>query len=270
VDSFTHALGVLDPANRALLDLSLRRGMRPEEIGDLLGSDPESVIVAREQALEQLAWELGMDDVSEINHVRARLVELPADAWTPPLVEQPVAEPELPAARRDDPAPSLSRKRRLPLLLALLAAVAVALVIVLAPSGSDNKTASSAPATPAGGNVQPGAKPASTVTGRRVALAGVAGAPGATGTAALADGGKRLRLDVRGLPPATYEVWLYNSVIDARSLVTARGTALTLDLALPRNTRRYRYVDISLEPNDGNPNHSGRSVLRVPLTQLAR
>ena len=40
--------------------------MRPEEIGDLLGTDPESVIVAREAALEQLASELGMDDVSEL------------------------------------------------------------------------------------------------------------------------------------------------------------------------------------------------------------
>src|SRR6476619_7521866 len=82
LDSFTAALGRLDPASRALLDLSLRRGMRPEEIGDLLGTDPESVIVAREGALEQLASELGMEDVSELDDVRARLAELPAASWT--------------------------------------------------------------------------------------------------------------------------------------------------------------------------------------------
>src|SRR5436190_12371490 len=81
-DSFTSALARLDPASRALLDLSLRRGMRAEEIGDLLGSDPRSVEVAREAALEQLARELAMDDVSELEDVRARLAELPPEAWT--------------------------------------------------------------------------------------------------------------------------------------------------------------------------------------------
>src|SRR4051794_16681009 len=81
-DSFTSALSRLDPASRALLDLSLRRGMRPEEIGELLGTDASSVEVAREGALEQLAHELSMDDVSELDDVRARLAELPPEAWT--------------------------------------------------------------------------------------------------------------------------------------------------------------------------------------------
>ena len=44
MDSFTAALARLDPASRALLDLSLRRGMTPDEIGDLLGTDAESVV----------------------------------------------------------------------------------------------------------------------------------------------------------------------------------------------------------------------------------
>src|SRR3954469_23722042 len=78
-DSFTPALARLDPANRALLDLSLRRGMRPEEIGDLLGTDPESVIVAREAALEQLGAELGLDEKPDIDELRARVAALPAE-----------------------------------------------------------------------------------------------------------------------------------------------------------------------------------------------
>src|SRR3954465_9368997 len=82
MDSFPAALGRLDPASRALLDLSLRRGMRPEEIGELLGTDPESVIGAPEGALEQLAPRVGMDDVSDLDAVRAGLAELPAAAWT--------------------------------------------------------------------------------------------------------------------------------------------------------------------------------------------
>src|SRR3954464_12674779 len=73
MDSFTAALGRLDPASRALLDLSLRRGMKPEEIGELLGTEPESVVAAREAALEQLGRELDMEDPSQIDEVRARL-----------------------------------------------------------------------------------------------------------------------------------------------------------------------------------------------------
>jgi hypothetical protein len=37
---------------------------------------------------------------------------------------------------------------------------------------------------------------------------------------------------------------------------------------LPAAAARYRYIDVSLEPADGNPNHSGQSVLRVPLRGL--
>ena len=70
-DSFAPALARLEPANRALLDLSLRRGMRPEEIGDLLGTDPESVIVAREAALEQLGVELGLEEAPDLDDLRA-------------------------------------------------------------------------------------------------------------------------------------------------------------------------------------------------------
>src|SRR4051812_32400256 len=130
VDSFTAALSRLDPASRALLDLSLRRGMRPEEIGELLGTDPESVIVAREGALEQLASELGMDDVSELDDVRARLAELPAAAWTgetaaretagqPETAAAKAAEPESPGRTPPASRPTTARKSRLPLLLAL-------------------------------------------------------------------------------------------------------------------------------------------------------
>src|SRR4051794_2938012 len=137
MDSFTTALGRLDPASRALLDLSLRRGMNPDEIGDLLGTDAESVVDAREAALEQLATELEMEDPSQLDEVRTRLAELPAEAWTgterPTLAvvkDRPRAEP-----------PAERRRSRLPLLLALLAIAAVALVVVLVASGGGRKTA---------------------------------------------------------------------------------------------------------------------------------
>src|SRR3954462_5281705 len=92
MDSFPAALGRLDPASRALLDLSLRRGMRPEEIGDLLVTDPESVIVAREAALEHRPPDLGMDAVSELHDLRAPLAELPAAPWTGQAAPEPPPE----------------------------------------------------------------------------------------------------------------------------------------------------------------------------------
>jgi hypothetical protein len=265
--------------------------MRPEEISELLGTDPESVIVAREQALEQLAAQLGMGDVSEIDHVRTRLAELPAEAWTPPPPE-PAEEDERPplklvapdeAPRRPEPdePPQQPRRRRMPVLLTLLALVVLFLVIVLASNGGgDKKTASSVPASkPAAPPKPKPAKPPkpagpAPATGPQAKLAPVAGSShGATGTAALLGGGRRLRLDVSGLPDphgGAYEVWLYNSVIDAHSLVSEKGTNVKLDLKLPANASRWHFVDISLEPADGNPNHSGDSVLRVALSKLAR
>lgn len=274
MDSFTAALSRLDPASRALLDLSLRRGMRPEEISDLLGTEPESVVVAREGALEQLAGELGMENVSQLDEVRTRLAELPAEAWTgearrPKLA---VVKNERPLREEEPRAPE--RKSRVPWLLALLAIVAVVLVVVLASSGgSDSKKTASTPAPSKPSASKPKPSKPQPKPGPQVALVPVSGAGGAHGSATLTQGGRRLRIDVTGLPDphgGAYQVWLYDSVIDAASLTKVSGTKLTLDLKLPRNASHYRYVDISLEPADGNPNHSGESVLRVPLAKLSR
>ena len=39
---------------------------------------------------------------------------------------------------------------------------------------------------------------------------------------------------------------------------------------LPLDPARYRWIDISREPLDGNRNHSGDSVLRVSVARLMR
>lgn len=47
------------------------------------------------------------------------------------------------------------------------------------------------------------------------------------------------------------------------------GGAATVRVAVPADLRRYRHLDVSVEPRDGDPAHSGRSVLRAearPLT----
>jgi hypothetical protein len=278
MDSFTAALGRLDPASRALLDLSLRRGMTPEEIGGLLGTDPDSVVAAREAALEQVARELDMDDGAQLDEVRARLAELPADAWAGEARPRLSVVPE--EERRPAPPDSERPRSRLPLLLALLAVAAVALVVVLATSGgSDNGTAPKPqanaprpapqkPSKPAQKPSKPKPKPPPPAAHKTHLVA--LGSSGASGTASLTGGGQRLVIKASGLPSATYQVWLYNSVIDAASLTKVSGTTLSLDLKLPANASHYRYVDISREPNDGNPNHSGESVLRAALSKLSR
>jgi hypothetical protein len=290
-DSFTAALARIDPASRALLDLSLRRGMRPEEIGDLLATDPESVIVAREAALEQLAAHLGVERGFALDDLRVRLATLPSESWTPtaddeeerPPPERPaltVVEAPADRAQPREPTPRKERKSRLPLLLALLAVAAVVLVVVLASGGSDDQTDGSKaaatgrpsdaePSKPAGPAAQPKPKPAAT-TGTRTPLAPVTATARAEGTASLLDGGKRLRLDVTGLAAGSYEVWLYDSVIEANLIGKGTGPKLALDLKLPADASSYRYIDISRERADGNPNHSGVSVLRVPLAKLSR
>ena len=47
----------------------------------------------------------------------------------------------------------------------------------------------------------------------------------------------------------------------------ARGS-FALRTRLPRDPARYRYIDISREPLDGNRNHSGASVLRFACRVL--
>ena len=305
MDSFTAALGRLDPANRALLDLSLRRGLRPEEIADMLGTDPESVIVAREQALEQLADEVGMEDAGEIDPLRARLAELPAEAWTPGAAPEPeranrpsgdevqrrveaarvagAKEPaELPKPKKAaaDTEPSETKRRgRLPLLLVLLAIVAIAFVVAMVAGGDDDKPSATATTPTSAETESAETEPQPTAPEpepepeapkpRQVRLAPVAGG-NAAGTASLAEGGKRLILKVTGLRPGTYQVWLYNSVIEARSIGQAKGSKLDLGLRLPPAANDFRSIDVSREPPDGNPNHSGESVLRVSLKKLSR
>jgi hypothetical protein len=252
--------------------------MRPEEIGDLLATDPESVIVARDAALEQLASGLGADEELDFDDLRGRLATLPGDAWTPPVDEKESAPERPPLTIVDVPEPELKpqqparakeQKSRLPLLLALLAVAAVVLVVVLASGGSDESTEPSAPAPQASEPAEP-AKPSPAPAAREVKFSPLGTASGAAGTAALLEGGKRLQIDVTGLRAGSYGVWLYDSVIDANLIGKGKGKELTLDLKLPADASNYRYVDISRERPDGNPNHSGESVLRVPLAKLTR
>jgi anti-sigma-K factor RskA len=82
------------------------------------------------------------------------------------------------------------------------------------------------------------------------------------------DGQLQLELDVADLPEADgfYEVWLIDTNVEGMfSLGTINGEG-TLDVPAGVNPADYPVVDISIEPVDGDPTHSGQSVLRGVLS----
>ena len=75
------ALGELDPESRALLDLTVRRGMEEDEIANILNVDADEVTTRRRRILEQLDSELGLETRAERDELRATLPDLPPQLW---------------------------------------------------------------------------------------------------------------------------------------------------------------------------------------------
>jgi DNA-directed RNA polymerase specialized sigma24 family protein len=75
------ALGRLDPEARALLDLSLRRGLEDEDIASVLRVDEAEVERRRAAALDRVADELGLDGREQRDELFATLPDVPANAW---------------------------------------------------------------------------------------------------------------------------------------------------------------------------------------------
>jgi hypothetical protein len=95
--------------------------------------------------------------------------------------------------------------------------------------------------------------------------------PGKTGsgTADLIQPGNELHVSVTGLDAQTgfYELWLINS--DGQRMVSLGvldpRQAGTFHIPADMTSQGYLIVDVSLEPNDGNPVHSRDSVVRGTL-----
>jgi hypothetical protein len=86
----------------------------------------------------------------------------------------------------------------------------------------------------------------------------------------LADG--QLRIDVRNLPLTSgfHEVWLLDpdtpgKMVAVGNLPGRPEAVLTVPAGTDLN--RYRLVDVSDEPHDGDATHSGKSLLRGTLTR---
>jgi hypothetical protein len=249
------ALERLSPDDRALLELSLRRGVSDEDIAALLHVHREHVEHRREIAIDRIAEDLETADRAEVATLIGQSGRLGGGDGAPVATPRRRAS-ELPPSPE---ATGRARRRRNLVALALLAA-AVAVAATTLTSGGHDSVPAPAPAKPA---TPPPAAPAS---GPPVALTPLA--PGAGGSATLS--GSRLQLEVSGLAAGSYAVWLFDDVSDARQVARFQGPRAKLTARLPQGFRSHRFIDISREPADGNPNHSGASVLRVPLAKLAR
>ena len=173
-----------------------------------------------------------------------RLDALGPDEWRPEPPPALVMPPETLAAPR----------RRALTLRPLPALAAVLLLLALGAGGALLATG--------GGDPDRG-------PGRALALSPLRPGGAAQGQVRLARAGGRATLKVSGLAPSRrgefYELWLLSPPGDLVSLgsfrVSAGGRA-TLQVPLPVDPSRYRFLDVSVEPDDGDPAHSSRSILR--------
>src|SRR6059058_1466846 len=94
LDRLSECVRRLDPATRALLDLSVRRGVRDDQMAPILRTDAFHLAWRRARALEHVAGELGGAPLGE---VRMALEALPRDAWGLPAMGQPALPPPAPA-----------------------------------------------------------------------------------------------------------------------------------------------------------------------------
>ena len=215
--------------------------MRPDAVAYLLGELDAGAAVAFEAVLERdPALRVRLD---RLRPVVARLERLPAEAWDAPPPPPLALAPARPARRR--------------LVLRPLAAAACALALLAAGAGLgtllDRDGGAGAPV-------------------RTIALAPLPGAGDAGGRVELSrSGAAPLTLRVRGLRPVArgrfYELWLLGprgELVSLGSFTVDRAGHATLALPLPVDPRRFRSFDVSVEPADGDPGHSGDSVLRGP------
>ena len=201
---------------------------------------------------------IGEDDLfrAEVERLRplvAELSELPGEAWDPGEIP-PL--PVLPAATAAEPEPAPPERRfaARPWL-----AVAAAVVVLAVGFGIGLLVR--------GGDDGP-------VAGTSIALAPVPGAdPAGAGTATMVDDDTGMRLDVHGLAPSGpgqfYELWLLDGPRRVMSLGSFRvpsSGATEVTVPLPVAASDFRYIDVSLEREDGDPGHSGDSVLRAPTS----
>ncbi len=301
----------LSAQQRAIVDLILKRGHDYDQLADTLGMPEARVRELARDTLTSLApvsaaavddgWRaqiadylLGQQAPPEAATTRGHLRRSEAArAWSRSVLdslEHLYANSDLPTIPAGDngPEPSPARKTaaargelspqaeaivRRRRALGIAAIVAVLLFVLLIwpvglltggddDSGADNQRA--------GGDTE--------VVGQ-VVLRPVSGSGAGADDAGIAIVTRRddeLEMALQARVPRTkrneaYEVWLYNSPEDARTLgaqVTDRQGNFAGRADLPANYRDYRFIDISRETVNRDETHSGASVLRARTSAI--
>jgi anti-sigma-K factor RskA len=183
--------------------------------------------------------------------IERHLERLPREAWDPQPPPAPPWPGEEPRARRP--------RRGLFLRPVTAAAAAMALLALgvaaglIAGGGDEDRVTTGSPVV--------------------VALEPVAGG-GASGEARLQPrAGGTASVELAGLPPTGaddfYELWLLGDddrLVSLGSVTVPRSGRTTVDVQIPVDPADFRFLDVSLEPADGDPSHSSDSVLRGPLS----
>ena len=299
----------LSAEQRAIIELVLQRGKAYEELSDLLAMPESRVRELAREALVSLApisaegvddeWRgqiadyvLGQQSGPESTATRGHLRRSEAArSWARSLLdsletlyadelpsvpeaeraararrprERGKAEPEeeRPSRRElSDEAQEAVRRRRL-LAAGAGAAVLLALILFVWPVGLLT------------GDDDDGGDGGDQAAGAQQQQAGNRG-PGGIAVIAERGGKRQVIVQAAGLPPnkrrEAYEVWLYNSPQDSRSLgaqvTDQRGTYQGAG-PLPGDFGKYQFIDVSREPIDQNRAHAGQSVLRGRIGKL--
>ncbi|HEY6776627.1 MAG TPA: anti-sigma factor [Thermoleophilaceae bacterium] len=295
----------LSAEQRAIVELVLQQGKSYEELAGMLGMPEARVRELARDALVELApvsagrveedWRgqladyvLGQQAGPEATATKGHLRRSePARTWARSLLDsleqlypngsmpaipegerggrgravRAVAAPgdgAPPAGERGPDATAAVRRRRL--LAAAAAAAAVVLVAVLVwpvgvlTGGDDGGDQSQAAGTSGGGQ-----QAVSAQTRGQAIIARQTGRP-------------QIIVTATGLPPSTqrsaYQVWLYNSEQDRKSIgaqVTDAQGNLQAGGPLPGNYQRFRFIDVTEVAVNGNNFRTGKSVLRGAL-----
>jgi hypothetical protein len=241
--------------------------LEPEDLGLLaIGEETDAEQSAHlagcpacRDELEQLR---GAVRIGRVTATEDRLVQPPPRVWSaihdelglqgvPRVLEADRSEPAPPS---DPPPPAaipLRPRRRRALVLGLVAAAVVALVAGLVLP-----------------RVLGPAQPQVIAEARLAPLPGWAGATGSAVLERLPDGGRALRLRVTtpGVGHDYRELWLIDPKTNALvSLGVVAGGTGTFAVPDDLDLGAYDLVDVSREHPDGNPAHSGTSILRGTL-----
>jgi anti-sigma-K factor RskA len=199
------------------------------------------------------------DEVERLRPVVQRLTEMPDEVWEPAPEPPPL---EMPASSERG-VEAVGRRRRgwsMPSALTIRPALAAALSALLLAVGVGAGILLS---SDEGASPDPQAE---------LALSRIDdGPPGAEGRVLVSAGGERATVDVGGLEPTGpdrfYELWLLDAdgrMIALGSFQVGEGGRADVEIPIPVEPSRYQFFDVSLQEDNGDPTHSGISVLRGP------